>query len=195
MSDSLHHTFGQIGAVKPVGSLTHPQEQAILTGARETLFRIPFGAELIEFANQHTVPVKVLSARDIDFSVIDANQVVIYATPQVPADFHMLAMALGCGFRQVEHKFIGWPGDGSQPKTPLEANIFLSKSVDNIMSMCRIAHEYSSVDGYSQLIDVVTKLGYGDEYKAYKSGGRFEEISQIFIKRAKEYKELEKNEG
>ncbi len=190
MSDTLHEAFGQMGMSKPTGGLSHPQEQAILSGAKETLFKIPFGQELIEFSNQHSVPVKVVSSREIDVAVIDANQVILYALPQIPKDFHLLAMALGCGIRQVEHKFIGLPGNGNQPKTPQEATIFLSKTVDNIMSMCRIADEYASVDEYFKLIDVVNNLGYVEEYKAYRSGQGFEEISQIFIKKAKKLNAL-----
>ncbi len=191
MTDSLHETFGQIGISKASDDFSHPQSEAILKGAREILHQIPTGARLLEFANNHSVPVKVISAREFDFSVINANQVVLYALPQIPKDFHILAMALGCGIRQVEHKFIGWQGDGTPPKTPQESAIFLSKNIDNIMTMCKIADEYS-VEGYSKLIDVVEQLGYVDIYKAYKSGKGFEEISSIMIKNAKDYGKIRK---
>ncbi len=191
MSESLHETFGQLGTQKSGDGLSHPQEAAILKGAKELLFTIPFGAYLLEFAASHGVPIKVISSKEFDFAVINANQVVLYALPQIPKDFHILAMALGCGIRQVEHKFMGLPGDGSPPKTAQEASIFLSKNIDNVMSMCKIADEYNSVEGYSKLIDVVTNLGYGDEYKAHKSGKGFEEISRIMLKKANEYGKIE----
>ena len=195
MIETLHEAFGQLGMAKPSSGLSHPQEAAILAGAREMLSKIPFGAELLEFASQNSVPVKVLSSRELDYAVIDAQQIVLYALPQIPNDFHVMAMALGCGIRQVEHKFLGLPGSGNIPTTPEEASIFLSKNIDNVMTMFKIASEYASVEKYSKLIDVVNNLGYADEYKAYTSGKGFEEISQMMIKKAKEYKVLDKKEG
>jgi hypothetical protein len=185
--DVLKQKFTPLG-VKPSGpSYRHPQETAILTAAKETLIKIPFGAHLLNFAANHSVPIMVIPGADLEVNTLKATDVVFSVPLKIPNDPEQLAFGLAIGIRQVEHKFLGWPGDGSIPVTDEQKSIFLSKNIDIVMAMCRIVNEFIEVNKESKLFDLLKRLGHNDIYDAYKEGESFFQIGERLKKKAEKF--------
>jgi hypothetical protein len=183
--DVLKQKFTPLG-VKPSGpSYRHPQETAILTAAKETLIKIPFGAHLLNFAANHSVPMNVIAGKDLDFLNFQYDKIILICPLVVPKDSEYLALFLGLGIRNIEHKFLGWAlNKDKAPQSQREKDVFFTKFIDNIMTMCKIVHEFKNVNKESKLFDLIKLLNYSDIYEAYVNKESIFQIGDRLQKKA-----------
>lgn len=183
MPENLHDTFD---ASKERGfglEYAHPQNDTILSECKKILWRVPTGQRLLNVMSQNNIPAMVVSNREINYNVPDLKTVHIFCPKPAPKDLTIVALALALGIRDVEHGMLGYRLKAKNLNEIIsqeDSDILLSKTLDIIVTMCKIAEEFHDETGDTKLIDYVQNLGHRELYKAFKDRKNLQELEEIF---------------
>ncbi|MGE4314405.1 MAG: hypothetical protein AB7E85_09080 [Pseudobdellovibrionaceae bacterium] len=162
-------------------ALQHPKSAEILREARDILSQIPTGRILLQVWDHYKIPVYVMSGREITFTNPDEYSVYLMVTPSYAKTPDLVALALACGIRDVEHAYVGF----KRPDKDLDpidyAAAIFSKELDITCKMCIIADELKENLGYTKALDLVFELGHDDVYKAQKANADFQTIANLWV--------------
>ena len=182
MPDTLHEAFGQLGMAKPSGGPSHPQEFEILRQAKEILFELPTGRQLVEFANSYNVPVKTMLGKEPDFSSLDGKSVLLVSPAKIENYIKELSLCLACGYKIVQNHAQGFIPTDAAPDTLEWKNEQAGKLLDIIILMCKLAEELVAVKKDTKFVDLIKRLGHSDIYEASLKRAPYEELEKIMLK-------------
>jgi hypothetical protein len=179
---TLQGTFGTKSEAGSRTQLTHPDDIRIIETAKNLLANTVTGMSLLQLMNAYSIPVKVIKGREPNFSVPDDKTVVLICPEKTPADLHEMAVNLGLGIRSVEHGMVGFKMPAQARGTQEAQNVLFSKTLDIVMTMCKLVSEFVDRGEATNLVELIEKLGHGDIYRANRSGASFQEMEALLKK-------------
>lgn len=188
MNDVLKD-FGSSGAVQAPNPLTHPMADAIREECTSLLEKTNEGKRLLEFANQYSIKINVITGREPNFMTYSRDETTLICPIVTKAvDLDQMACNLAMGLRECESGYNGVPLITiNLPQADKELANY-RKTLDSLTTMCKMVHELSVVNNNTKLIDLVKKLGHYKLYEGVLSGLNDEELGKILISTVNEYR-------
>ncbi len=165
----------------PPDPYKHDQDEQILGEAKDMLREITEGKRLVGVMERYNIPAHVIKGKEITYNNPDEKTIYLIAPPKYQKAIAILAMALACAIRDVEQYIVGFRRPSPDDDPADFAQMTLSKSLDIITTMCKIADELHEKFGVTNVLDTIAELGHGDIYRAYKSEAGYEQLSDLFV--------------
>ncbi len=155
----------------PTGHFRHENEEAIIDAATKLLSKSETGAELLGFARDHNLTIKVLRNKQ-DFGFFpDGSSVYIscpagQSMPTARAVIH-LAGALREAMQDIEAAAYRRP----QTNMPVQryAQLSADRKKDQLLWQSAVVHELREETGLLEIVDEFAAMGYAHLYEAYKA--------------------------
>jgi hypothetical protein len=182
MNDVLKD-FGQSGATESPNPFTHPLADQVVKECTDLLLeKSAEGRRLIEFARQHSIKINVIMGKDPNYITLskDLTTLICPATTKA-VDLDEMACNLGMGLRECETGYNGVPLSTLQLPQSEKDWANYRKTLDSLVTMCKIANELSIANNNTKLIDLIKKLGHYKLYEGVLSGLTDEELGKILI--------------
>lgn len=181
MNDVLKD-FGSSGAVQAPNPLAHPMADAILQECTELLLKTTEGKRLIEFSRQYSIKINVITGREPSFFTFEKDSTTLVCPANTKAvDLDVMACNLGMALRECDIAYNGVPLNTLNLPQDEKDWANYRKTLDVLITMCKIVHELSVVNNNTKLIDLVKKLGHYKLYEGVLSGLNDEELGKILI--------------
>jgi hypothetical protein len=182
MNDILKE-FGNSGEVAQTNPLAHPLAATIIKECSDLLVKgSAEGRRLIEFAQQYNIKINVITGREPNFFTTDKDTTTLVCPANTKAvDLDVMACNLGMALRECDLAYNGLPlVTINYPKDEKDYYDY-RKTLDVLVTMCKIVSELSVANNSTKLIDLVKKLGHYKLYEGVLSGLNDEELGKILI--------------
>lgn len=174
--------FGASGAIQAQNPLAHPMADAILEECTNLLGKTAEGKRLLDFAKQYSIKINVITGREPSFFTIDKDSTTLVCPATTKAvDLDIMSCNLGMALRECEVAYNGVPLNTINLPQDEKDWANYRKTLDVLITMCKIVHELSVVNNNTKLIDLVKKLGHYNLYEGVLSGLNDEELGKILI--------------
>lgn len=183
--NDLNKAFGS--STPPTGdgpSYAHPLEEKVIEECGKLLSQIPEGQRLLAFAKEQRITLKVIASREIGNTVPSMDTIVL-TCPAVTktVNIHEMAANFALGLIEAEMLYDGRISlnMGSLPQAERDIMIY-RKTLDSLIGLCKIAHEFETVKNNSKFLDLVEKLGHDGFYREYVSGAPYDKLGTLLIR-------------
>ncbi|PZQ46562.1 MAG: hypothetical protein DI551_04975 [Micavibrio aeruginosavorus] len=178
-TSGLGGTFGSKTKGSQIG-YGHPYADSILDSAMAVISTVPTGQLLIKACRKGGIPIHIIKGTGIAGFSPQARVVYLQVPGKKetadPVDILMLVKAM----READQELIGLTTPDPLKDLMRYATVMHTKNLDAIIYTCKVVKELTKTSEYPELLDGLTKLGYGKVYSAYLKDASEEELFDAY---------------
>lgn len=164
-------------------SYAHPLADSVVEECSKLLSQIPEGQRLLAFAKEKGITFKVIAGREVGNTVPSMDTIVL-TCPKLTktVNIHEMAANVGLGLLEAEMLHNGLVSLNMTGLPPADRDLMIyRKTLDSLIGLCKIAHEFETVKNNSKFLDLVDKLGHDGFYREYVSGAPYDRLGHLLI--------------
>ncbi len=179
-SSVLQSVFGRGAMGVGETSYFHPLELELLTKTMEIMQKTQIGRHLLGVVDAKKVGIRVIKNRNAHGYSPDLKKIFLGLPPEMTEPDAHTVLELTAAIREVEQEIVGFrvPDEKSDPLGAAAAKH--AKYLDIIVHMCKMAHELTEIDGSTEYVAAIERLGHGDILKAHLAEVSNDEIYNVY---------------
>jgi hypothetical protein len=169
----------------------HPEEDKIIEQTVALLDAVPTGRELLEYARETDVPIRVWGSPNYHGFITNSGMIYMLMPAAEMTAKYTQVLVLAGALRDSMQISVGFIHPHPSKPEGFYAAVNYPKNLDIIMEMCKIVMEYEK-NSTPEALQALDSMGFGNVYAAYKTGIRPEALMKVYIETLRRYGFLEK---
>ena len=175
----LGGTFGAKTTGSQIG-YGHPNADAIRESALAVISQTPTGQLLIKACRKGSIPIHIIKGTGQAGFSPQARVVYLQVSGKKEKADVVDILKLVKAMREADQELIGMTAPDPLKDIMRYATVMHAKNLDSIVNTCKVVKELTNSSLFQELLDGLTKLGYGKVYSAYLKDASKEELFDAY---------------